>query len=164
MPQRKAQRRSPALLGALLAACASEPATPGRIERAAAGETVLVAAPGALTLDEIVARSRAGQGAEEIVAALRATPPRIVIDASQVVELRLRGVDLRVLDHLIDAERQALRDETAAELARRDQACAERINAEVAHCRMQSLLAPAWPMFPRSCLPPRPGSAYWRCF
>lgn len=150
----------------LLAACAGEPALRGKVERLEGEAAAAVAAPAPerLSLDAIVALGRSGATPEQIVERLRATATRHALSASQVVELRLLGVDLRVLDHLVDSERRAVWDDVAAQLAQREQACSDRLKHERQQCQAQLSHHPLWPNFPLNCWPPRPGYPYWRCF
>lgn len=155
------------LLAALLAACAGVPIEPPRIERLSAEqlEARLPPAVATLTQEQIVALSKQGVAAEEIIARIQASASRYRLSATQLVDLAGAGVPLAVLDHLVAAERHRVFDELAADVNRRDQACRERIAQEVQACRNQYLgpmLVPGpYPMV--NCFPLGPGSPYWRC-
>jgi hypothetical protein len=167
-PEHPASRaRCAALLGAVLcmlslAGCAETPSAPGRIERANM-PLPATTVDARLSLDDIVRLGREGLPAERLIERLRSTSTRHALNASQILELRLQGVDVRVLDELIEADRRQRWEDTAAELARRDQACGERLRNEQLQCRMQSMMTP-WSAPPFGCLPPRPGFPFWQCF
>jgi hypothetical protein len=167
MPTRPTSARPATTIAAMLmlAGCAATPAnSPGRVERLGeAAEVRATATAQPLSLADIAALGRAGTPPEQIVERIRSTGTRHALTASQVVDLRLQGVDLRVLDHLIEAERQAVWADAAGELAKRDQACAAKLQAEQALCRMPPPVSPFWPMLAPTCLPPMPGYPFWRC-
>lgn len=150
-----------------LAACAGTPSEPPRIERISAEhlEARLPQPMAALPLEQVVALSRQGLAAEEIIARITASASRYRLAAGQILELAKQGVPVAVLDHMLAAERRQIFDDMATETNRRDQACRDRIDLEVRACRNQymgPLLAPGLqPMF--NCFPLGPGSPYWRC-
>ena len=119
-----------------------------------------------LPLDEIVALVRQGIGAGEVIARIRASGSRYRLSASRIVELAAQGVPAEVLDHMVSAERTHIFDDMAADAARRELACLQRIEQEVQLCRnqfMSPMLFPGPQPF-MNCLPPLPGSMHWRCF
>lgn len=151
----------------LLAGCAAGPPPQApRVERLSGAELAarLPQPASPVGLAEIVAMSRAGKEPEEIVKGLAAAHARYRLSATQVVELERQGVALAVLDHMVDGERRAIFDDLAAEIARREQACLERIAQEVRQCRLQTMMSPFWPHPFANCWPPHPGMPYWRCF
>ena len=161
-------RAAPWLLAVmLLAACAGVPVEPPRIERLSAEqlEARVPTPAAALPLEQVVALSKQGVAAAEIVERIKSSASRYRLSATQLVELAREGVALAVLDHLVAAERQRIFEELAADANQRDQACRERIAQEVQACRSQymgPLLVPGpYPMF--NCFPLGPGSPYWRC-
>lgn len=160
------RRLLPALACAVLAGCAAGPPPQApRVERLS-GEELEARLPqpaSAISLADIVAMSRAGTVPEEIVRRIGAAQARYRLSATQVVELERQGVALAVLDHMVEAERRAIFDDLAADIARREQACLERIAQEVRQCRLQSM-APLWPHPFATCWPPHPAMPYWRCF
>lgn len=149
-----------------LAGCATGPVEPRKVERLT-GESLAALLPqpvAALSLDEIVKLSRQGMPAEEIISRVSSTHSRYRLSASQLLELRQRGVDMKVLDHLVESERRAIFDEMAVEIGKREKACSERITQEVQQCRLQSHPG-VWSTHPLStCWPPIRGFPYWRCF
>lgn len=160
------KRVSPLLAALLLSACAATPPQDSpRVERLTAEQLAAKLPPptAIVTLDDIVAMGREGRSAGEIVAKLKESHSRHRLTAGQILALREKKVPVEVLDYLLEAERQAVLDDLAGELVRRDQACQENLQQEVRLCRLQSL--GAFPMMPLStCLPPRPGYPAWRCF
>jgi hypothetical protein len=92
-----------------------------------------------------------------------ASASRYRLSAGQILDLAREGVPLAVLDHLVAAERRRILEDMAGELNRRDQACRERIELEVAACRAQSMAPPLVPHPMPNCFPLGPGSPYWRC-
>lgn len=161
-------RAAPCLLAAtFLAGCAGVTIEPPRIERLSAEQLEARLPPpvAALSLEQIVALSKQGVAATEIIERIRASGSRYRLSATQLVELARDGVTLAVLDHLVAAERHRIFDELAADANQRNQACRERIAQEVQACRNQyfgPMLVPGpYPMF--NCFPLGPGSPYWRC-
>lgn len=153
-------------VAALFAGCASPPPTePPRIERLTGAEleAKLPAPLAAVSLDEVVAMTKRGESAERIIEKLDATHSNHRLDASRIADMIGKGVDLKVLDHIVETERRRLFDDVAADIAQRERACLGRVEEEARHCRLQSL--PIWsgPPF-ATCWPPHTGFPYWRCF
>jgi len=140
----------------LLAGCAVVPPAPPRVERLSAEqvEALLPQPASAISLADIVAMSRAGTAPAEIIGRIDAAHARFRLSATQVLELQRDGVALAVLDHMVAAERRAIFEDVAADLAKRELACQARIELELRQCRLQST-----PM----CWPPAPGFPFWRC-
>lgn len=151
----------------LLAGCAgAPPAEPPKIERltGAALAAKLPAPVASVSVDDIVALTRNGESAKSIIGKIAASHSRYRLDANQIAALIRQGVALAVIDHIIEGERRRIFDDLAAELAKREQACAERVEQEVRQCRLQALAQP-WPAFPfATCRPPHAGFPYWRCY
>jgi hypothetical protein len=152
-------------IGVLLAACAEVPSQPARIERISAKELEarLPQPASAVSLADVVAMSHAGLPPAEIARRLDAAHARFRLSATQVTELHRQGVALTVLDHIVAAERRAVFEEVATDIARREQACNDRIGQELRQCRLQSFPA-LWPHPFATCWPPGPGHPFWRCF
>lgn len=150
----------------LLAGCAAgPPPQPPRVERLSGAELEarLPQPASPISLADIVAMSRAGTAPDEIASRLGAAHARYRLSATQLIDLARQGVAPLVLDHIVEAERRAIFDDLAADIARREQACLERIALEVRQCRLQSM-SPFWPHPFADCWPPHPGMPYWRCF
>ena len=133
----------------LLTGCADGPDRPVRIERMTAAELEarLPQPIAALPLEQVVALARQGIGAGEIIAAIRASGSRYRLSASRIVELAAQGVPLEVLDHMVSAERTQIFDDMAADAARRELACLQRIEQEASLYRLQAM-QPMWPCSP----------------
>lgn len=151
---------------ALLAGCASTPpAEPPKIERLTGAELEarLPAPIAAVSLDDVIAMTKRGDSAERIIEKLDATHSNHRLDASRIAGLIGKGVDLKVLDHIVETERRRIFDDIAANIAQRERACLERVEQEARQCRLQSM--PVWPGQPfATCWPPHRGFPYWRCF
>jgi len=160
------RRFATALACVLLAGCAAGPPPQApRVERLS-GEELAARLPqpaSPIGLADIVAMSHAGTAPDEIVKRLGEAHARYRLSATQVVELERQGVALTVLDHMVDAERRAIFDDLAADIARREQACVERIAQEVRQCRLQSM-PPFWPHPFATCWPPHPALPDGRYF
>jgi hypothetical protein len=61
-----------------------------------------------LSLDELVALTRQGLGAEALIARIRQAGGYYRLSASDVISLRERGLPIAVIDHMLAAERQFL--------------------------------------------------------
>jgi putative N-acetylmannosamine-6-phosphate epimerase len=147
-----------------IAACAnSPPAASPRIERIAdAALPAGVVAPAAkIGMAEIVAMTKQGESPVRIIARIDQSASISRLNASEIVEMAQSGVNLAVLDHILETERQRVFDDVAAQIAQREQACIERVDREVRQCRLQST-TPFWPQ--PTCWPPHAGYPYWRCF
>ncbi|WP_442770902.1 hypothetical protein [Zoogloea ramigera] len=122
-------------------ACATPNASPQAIQRldpAALAEIERARQPAApLSLDEVVARSRAGQGSEALIDEIRRTATRHPISPSEAVRLKAQGVAPEVLDALNEAHTRWAQDEAAA--LKRAQADAERYR------RSAPYADPFWP-------------------
>lgn len=147
----------------LLAACAAAPppAAP-KIERVTGAvlEAGIPAPHATIGIEDIVAMAKHGESPDNIIGRIDATHSHYRLDARQISTMLTQGVATSVIDHLIASERRQLFDNMAADLARRDQACQERVEQEVRQCRLQSLPQPGV----ATCWPPHPGFPYWRCF
>ena len=150
----------------LVAGCASAPpAQAPAIDRisGAALEAKLPAPAAEIGLEDIVAMSKRGETAARVIGKIDESHSHYRLNAHAIVELSQKGVDLAVLDHMIEAERQRIFTDMATEISQRDQACLDRVEREVRQCRLQSM--PYWPAQPfATCWPPHAGFPYWRCF
>lgn len=151
----------------ILQGCAGVPAEPPKIERISAGqlEASLPQPVAAMPLEQIVALSRQGIPAAELIGRITTSGSRYRLSATRIIELEKQGVPLAVLDHMASAERSFIFDGMAADANRREQACRERIEQEVFNCRSQTF-GPMWFPGPQplmNCFPLGPGSPLWRC-
>ena len=154
-------------LALILQGCVGVPAEPPKIERISAEqlEASLPQPVAAMPLEQIVALSRQGIPAEEIIGRITTSGSRYRLSATQIVELEKQGVPLAVLDHMVAAERSFIFDGMAADANNREQACRERIAQEAFNCSNQSF-GPMWfpgPQPMMNCFPLGPGSPFWRC-
>ncbi|TRZ94852.1 MAG: hypothetical protein D4R84_07975 [Rhodocyclaceae bacterium] len=136
-------------LAVLLQGCADRPVVPPKIERMTAVELEarLPQPVAALALEQVVALAQQGIGAAEIIARIRSSGSRYRLSASRIVELAAQGVPLEVLDYMVSAERTQIFDDMAADTARREQACLQRIEQEANLYRLQAMqpMSPCWP-------------------
>lgn len=162
------RRRFCLVLALLLGGCGDLPVEPPRLDRISAEqlETRLPPPVATVSLDHIVTLAREGIAADEIIARIKASGSRYRLSAKQVVDLTLNNVPVAVLDYMIDSERRQIFDSMAADANAREVACQDRLAREAEFCRrqMEPLL---W--YPRhqpfsNCMPPVPGTNFWRCF
>jgi hypothetical protein len=147
----------------VLAGCAdAPPAQPPKIERltGAALEARIPAPVAAVSIDDIVAMAKRGESATAIVGKIDASHSRYRLGAAQIAAAIGQGVPVQVIDHIMESERRSIFDDMAADIARHDQACEERLEQEAAQCRLQLLSQPSF----ATCWPPHAGFPYWRCF
>ena len=110
---------STSVLAAVLlqSGCAAPHASPEAIQRldpaALAGIESARQPTLPLSLDEVVARSRAGQPSAALIDEIRRTGTRHPISPSEAVRLKAQGVAPEVLDALDEAHQRWARDEAA---------------------------------------------------
>lgn len=142
------------ILGA--AGCATQPPPPAPLLRLDPAEAARIdAARGTLrplALDQIVALSRAGTPAAELVARIRATGTHHAIAPPEAERLRAQGVAPEVVEALNEAQARWAQDQAAAERVRRDTeaaAAADRARAEAERARLRAAppyyYDPLWP-------------------
>lgn len=133
----------------ILQGCAIAPAVPPRIERMTAAELEarLPQPVAVLPLEQIVGLVRQGVAAEEIIGRIRASASRYRLSATRIVELARQGVPLTVLDEMVSGERTHIFDDMAADAARREQACLQRIEQEANLYRLQAMQS-MWTCWP----------------
>lgn len=149
-------------VAAALAGCASEPPAPTpKIERltGAALDAKIPPPVATVSVDEIIAMAKRGESATSIIERIDANHSRYRLRAAQIAGMAKEGVPAAVIDHMMETERRRIFDDMAADIARRDEACAARVEQEVRQCQLQ-LLQPGF----ATCWPPHAGFPYWRCF
>jgi hypothetical protein len=106
----------------LVSGCATTQYREPQIERISAEELAQLMPPpvALLSLDEIVALSKQGTPAEEIIAKIKETNSQYDLSPSQVVVLSTQGVDAKVLDYIHESREQFLRDGMAEEINKRE--------------------------------------------
>lgn len=154
----------PVVFAAVLAvagcATAHPPPAP-KIERitGAALEAGIPPPIAAVGTDDIVAMAKRGESAQDIIAKIDASHSRYRLQAARIAAMMGAGVPASVIDHIMETERRRIFDDMAADIGRRDEACAARVEQEVRQCQLQ-LLQPGF----ATCWPPHMGFPYWRCF
>lgn len=77
---------------------------------------------GGLSLDEIVSMSKAGTSPDQIIEKIKASNSYYDLTPSQSVQLSKQGVDAKVLDYIYESREQALRNNIAEEINKRERA------------------------------------------
>jgi hypothetical protein len=155
------------VLALMLHGCAATPAKSPRIERLGVEQLAarLPQPAAALPLERIVALAKQGVADDDLMARIAASGSRYRLSASMIIDLAAQGVPLKVLDHMVDSERQYLFDDQAAAASRAEQACQQRVEKELVLCRAQAMQAPwhPWPQPFGTCLPSPGGWLNWHC-
>jgi hypothetical protein len=107
-----------------LAGCATTGTQQSQVERISPEELAKIMPPAVatLTLDEVVAMSKAGKSSDEIIDKIKATNSRYELSSTQIVDLSKRGVDNKVLDFIQQSNEQAKQNAMADEINKREQA------------------------------------------
>lgn len=74
-----------------------------------------------LSLDEIVAMSRAGKTSDDIIAKIKNSNSRYELSSTQVLDLNKQGVDAKVLDYIQQSNELAKQNIIAEEMNKREQ-------------------------------------------
>ena len=101
-----------------------------------------------LSTAELVALSKQGASAQEIIARIKETGSRYALSAAQAIELHAQGLSTEVLDYIQSAREQELRDRLAEEINRREQLHAEELRREQELRRNAPYYDPWWPGYP----------------
>ena len=106
----------------LIAGCASTPPQAPQIQRISPEELerIMPKPVPNLTLEEIVKLSNARVSAEEIIQKINDSQSQYNLSPAQILDLSQKGVDMRVLEHIQAVHEQALRDNFAEEIQKRD--------------------------------------------
>ncbi|HEY3327712.1 MAG TPA: hypothetical protein VGK14_11170 [Novimethylophilus sp.] len=150
----------------LLAGCASSPSShdnPSKIDRITPEQLdrLLPQPAPHLSLDDIVALSGSGEAPEAIIARIRDTHSSYALTPAQIVELNRKGVSTRVLDHIYNAQQQAIRDGMADELNQRERKQREEIQRLQRELQRRPYYSDPWPYPPYWYGYPYP-RPYWR--
>lgn len=107
----------------LLKGCAMTPEQPPQIQRISAEELerILPKPVPNISLDEIVLLSKNKVPADEIIKKIKDSLSQYALTPSQLLDLSNKGVDQKVLDYMYTAHEQAVRDNFAEELNKREQ-------------------------------------------
>jgi hypothetical protein len=106
----------------LIAGCASTPPQAPQIQRISPEELerIMPKPVPNLSLDEIVKLSNARVSADEIIQKIKDSQSQYNLSPAQILDLSQKGVDMRVLEHIQAVHEQALRDNFAEEIQKRD--------------------------------------------
>jgi hypothetical protein len=107
----------------ILAGCASTGSKPSQVERITPEELAKLIPPpvATLSLDEIVADSKAGKSADDIIAKIKNSNSRYELSSTQVLDLNKQGVDAKVLDYIQQSNELAKQNAIADEMNKREQ-------------------------------------------
>jgi PBP1b-binding outer membrane lipoprotein LpoB len=107
----------------ILAGCASTGAKPSQVERITPEELAKLIPPPVATvsLDEVVADSKAGKSSDDIIAKIKNSNSRYELTSTQVLDLNKRGVDAKVLDYIQQSNELAKQNIIADEMNKREQ-------------------------------------------
>lgn len=117
-----------ALLALLAAGCATTP-PPGRVERLSPEQLAQVTppAPRPLSVEDIVRLSRTTPP-EELIKQYFQSGTRLRLTDQQRADMRARGVDQRVIDHIVNAEIEAQRTDRITAEVDRERAASQRFD------------------------------------
>ena len=107
----------------ILSGCASTGTRPSQVERITPEELAKLIPPPVATvsLDEIVADSKAGKSVDDIIAKIKNSNSRYALSATQVLDLNMQGVDAKVLDYIQQSNELAKQNIIAEEMNKREQ-------------------------------------------
>ena len=107
----------------MLSACASTGTQPSKVERITPQELAKLIPPPVATvsLDEIVADSKAGKSADDIIVKIKNSNSRYELSSTQVLDLNKQGVDAKVLDYIQQSNELAKQNAIAEEMNKREQ-------------------------------------------
>lgn len=116
---------------ALLSGCANTATKQGKVERITPEELAKLIPPPVATvsLDEIVADSKAGKSSDDIIAKIKNSNSRYELNSAQVVDLNKQGVDSKVLDYIQQSNELAKQNAIADEINKREKEKQAQINA-----------------------------------
>ncbi len=107
----------------LVSGCASTGSKPSQVERITPEELAKLIPPPVATvsLDEIVADSKVGKSADDIIAKIKNSNSRYELSSTQVLDLNKQGVDAKVLDYIQQSNELAKQNAIAEEMNKREQ-------------------------------------------
>jgi PBP1b-binding outer membrane lipoprotein LpoB len=107
----------------ILSGCASTGTKPSQVERITPEELAKLIPPPVATvsLDEVVADSKAGKSSDDIIAKIKNSNSRYELTSTQVLDLNKRGVDAKVLDYIQQSNELAKQNIIADEMNKREQ-------------------------------------------
>jgi hypothetical protein len=106
----------------VLSGCASTGGTQNKVDRITPEELAKILPPpvATLSLDEIVAGSKAGKSADDIIAKIKTSNSRYELTPTQTLDLSKQGVDTKVLDYIHQSNELAKQNAIADELTKRE--------------------------------------------
>ena len=107
----------------LLAGCASTGSQQSKVERITPEQLAKILPPPVATvaLSEIIADSKAGKTADEIIAKIKTSNSRYELTTAQTLDLSKQGVDVKVLDYMHQSNELAKQNAIADEMNKREQ-------------------------------------------
>ncbi len=109
---------------ALLSGCATNAKGYGQVDRITPEQLakILPQPVATVPLTELVADSKQGKTADEIIAKIKASNSRYELTPTQTLDLNKQGVDSKVLDYIHQSNEMAKQNAIADELNKREQA------------------------------------------
>jgi hypothetical protein len=107
----------------VLVGCASTGTKQAKVERITPEELAKLIPPplATVSLDEIVADSKAGKSSDDIIAKIKNSNSRYELSSTQVLDLNKQGVDAKVLDYIQQSNELAKQNAIADEMNKREQ-------------------------------------------
>lgn len=107
----------------LLSGCASTGSQQAKVYRITPEELAKILPPpvATLSLDEIVADSKAGKTPDEIISKIKTSNSRYELTTTQTLDLSKQGVDVKVLDYMHQSNELAKQNAIADEMNIREQ-------------------------------------------
>jgi hypothetical protein len=107
----------------ILSGCASTGTQQAKVERITPEELTKLIPPAVATvsLDEIVADSKAGKTSDDIIAKIKNSNSRYELTSTQVLDLNKQGVPAPVLDYIQQSNELAKQNAIAEEMNKREQ-------------------------------------------
>ena len=105
-----------------LSGCASTGVSQTKIDRITPEELAKILPPpvAIISLDEIVADSKAGKTVDEIIAKIKTSNSRYELTTAQTLDLSKQGVDTKVLDYIHQSNELAKQNAIADEMNKRE--------------------------------------------
>ncbi len=107
----------------LVTGCAGNSTRQAEVERITPEQLAKILPPpvATVTLDELVAESKAGKSADEIIAKIKASNSRYELTPTQTLDLSKQGLDTKVLDYMHQSNEAAKQNAIADEMNKREQ-------------------------------------------
>lgn len=107
----------------ILSGCASTGTQQAKVERITPEELAKLIPPPVATvsLDAIVADSKAGKSSDDIIARIKNSNSRYELTSTQVLDLNKKGVNAKVLDYIQQSNELAKQNAIAEEMNKREQ-------------------------------------------